>query len=555
MANLSKQSIAHLIEVQKKLIANTNISADLREILKKDLILIAQLNSELKQYRHDSTVGAIRNIYSSRNTVEMDPLVELIKEVQTYISEKHPELLNKADDDEEFKEKVMHEIETYVTDKKLSNPNFTKREDLIAFLNIEILGLSVLDEAFNGKNADSIQEIQVNDYNDIRFIVDGQEESTPLEFRNPEHLRLLVDRLSRLAGKSGQSENLSDSKFYIRLRYQDTTRISVMGSPIARRPDGTVSGQTIHIAIRKQQSKPFDKHFLLSKGSINEYGDTLIETFVKYGVSINAYGGTGTGKTAMLRRYLGSIPDDKRIITMAEIDEMNLRQVDMRKTVIKDGQKVENKNYLRALNSALMWECTNPNTPIFGNLKGFSGLVNASLTFTPEVIVLQESKSGEIKDVVEAAISGHQVFTTIHANSPEAFFLRILLMYQQAAANISDSLILKQIPLAFPVIVNFRRYPDGSRKIAEVTELIGFDANTQNPITKTLLRYEVISNTRDPHTGKLKIKGEFYANKDEYLSDNLIRILKDNGAEDREIEQLKILYSKAPQKSFRNELV
>ena len=100
MTNLSKQSIAHLIEVQKKLIANTSISADLREILKKDLVLIAQLNSELKQYRHDSTVGAIRNIYSSKNVVEMDPLVELIKEVQTFISEKHPELLNKADDDD-----------------------------------------------------------------------------------------------------------------------------------------------------------------------------------------------------------------------------------------------------------------------------------------------------------------------------------------------------------------------------------------------------------------------------------------------------------------------
>lgn len=550
MEILGNHSIAGLIDVQKKLIADTRISPDLREIMKNNLILIKQLREELKQYRNDSTVGAIRNMYSSQNLEKSDPLVTLIVEVQEHLSTKYTDLLNQVDTNPEIRKQLENAIKTYITDNKISNPNFEKREDLVAFLIIEILGLSVLDEAFNGKNADAIQEIQVNDYNDIRFIVEGREERTDLSFRNPEHLKLLVDRLSRLAGKNGQAENLSETKHYIRLRYQDTTRISVMGSPIARRPDGTISGQTIHMAIRKQQSKPFDKQFLLNKGSINEYGDSLLELFVKYGVSINAYGGTGTGKTAMLRRYLSAIPNDKRVITMAEIDEMNLRQVDMNKNIIENGEKTPNPNYLRAINSALMWECTNPNTPIFGDLKGFSGLVNASLTFTPDVIVLQESKSGEIKDVIEAAISGHQVFTTIHANSPEAFFLRILLMYQQAAANISDSLILKQIPIAFPVIVNFRRYPDGSRKIAEITELIGFDANTQNPIYNVILRYEVIKNIRDPHTNKLKIQGEFYGNKKGFLSPNLIRILKEHGAEDREIDQLKVLWDKSPKKDF-----
>ena len=344
------------------------------------------------------------------------------------------------------------------------------------------------------------------------FIIDGEVVQTDLAFRNYDHIRLFADRLSRASHKiTGQAEFLSDEKNFIRLRYQESTRISIMSSPIAH--DDLGRG-TIQMAIRMQQDMPFTTEFLLSKGSVDVYTDELMTLLCKY-VSVVAYGGTGTGKTAMLRKYLNQIPADRRIITMAETDEMNLRRIDSRRFIKNDaGKDVENPEYLRSLNSVLMWECPDPKRKIAGDLMGISGMVNASLTFTPEVIVVQESKSGEIKDIIDAAVAGHQIFTTIHADSPEAFFIRILLMYQQAAANISDVLIQKQIPLAFPVIVNFKRYADSSRKIAEITELVGYDAVTFQPITRPLVQFVVTRNVVDPKTHKLKTEGNFYANLD-----------------------------------------
>ena len=548
---ISKTEIANLIAVQKKIISNTQIDSGLREIFNTNLQVLKTLVEENNRLSSDATVGEMRKIYSSKMQ-EKEPLVEMIKEVQGYLSSKHPELVNECDINPNARPQLETIIANYVIEHNLDDPSFKGRDGLIKFLISELLGLSVLDEALNkGKEMKNpIQEIQVNALNDIRFIIDGEVVQTDLAFRNYDHIRLFADRLSRASHKiTGQAEFLSDEKNFIRLRYQESTRISIMSSPIAH--DDLGRG-TIQMAIRMQQDMPFTTEFLLSKGSVDVYTDELMTLLCKY-VSVVAYGGTGTGKTAMLRKYLNQIPADRRIITMAETDEMNLRRIDTRRFIKNSaGKDVENPEYLRSLNSVLMWECPDPKRKIAGDLMGISGMVNASLTFTPEVIVVQESKSGEIKDIIDAAVSGHQIFTTIHADSPEAFFIRILLMYQQAAANISDVLIQKQIPLAFPVIVNFKRYADSSRKIAEITELVGYDAVTFQPITRPLVQFVVTRNVVDPKTHKLKTEGNFYANLDGFLSPRLLKILRDRGAQEKEINRVEALYKKTLRCEFKN---
>lgn len=562
--DLGQHNVYNTIKSVKEMVESDQFPSELREVLKTTLMIIKILQSENDVYKEKVSLGGkVKDIYRGRGKVEDNELVNLTLKVQDYLATVMSEQYNNADKDDEDAESIRKAIVNYIKSNSVKIETFddekkTMRlmteDELCEYLMVEIRGFSVLQEAFEGPNAESIEEIQVNDYNDIRFIVGGEEQRTNLEFRSPEHVRLFADRLTRVAGLTGDAKTLSKENPFVRLRVGDTTRVSMMGEPFARRGSGIVQGEVIQMAIRKQRSKPFDRNFLLSKNSIDPYGDNLIATLVSTGVSINAYGGTGTGKTAMLRRYLSEIPNHRKTITLAEIDEMNLRQVDMRKYIVdKDtGLDIPNPDLHRAINSALMWECPDMEKVVHGKLKGFAGLVNACLTFTPETIVLQESKSGEIKDVIEAAISGHQVFTTIHANSPEAFFLRILLMYQQAAANISDSLILQQIPLAFPVIMCFKRYPDGSRKIAEVTELLGYDTIRNKPITNTLLKYVHEGTYFDPNLGpkgKLVMKGRHYAGK-KFLSEKTISVMRDGGLEDSVFQALKTEWNNSIKRDF-----
>lgn len=564
MSKVEYDNVYKTVAAMKSIAENDSSPKQLRELLKTGLMVIQSLHSENESYRSRVvSSGKVREMYRGRAQVEDNEIVNLTLQVQKYLSEDMSDTYVGADRDEEKGDIIKKAIANFLKresprietkDNETGTMRYLTEAELLDYLMVEIRGFSVLDEAMVGPKSDDIEEIQVNDYNDIRFIIKGQEERTDLSFRSPEHARLFADRLVRVAGLTGEAKSLSKENPFVRLRIGDTTRVSMMGEPFARRGSGISNGEVIQMAIRKQRDKPFDRDFLLGVKSIDSYGDNLLSTLVSTGVSINGYGGTGTGKTAMLRKYLGDIPDDRKTITLAEIDEMNLRRVQMNKYIVnpETGDSEPNPELYRAINSALMWECPDLEKVVHGKLKGFSGLVNACLTFTPETIVLQESKSGEIKDVIEAAISGHQVFTTVHANSPEAFFLRLLLMYQQASANISDSLILQQIPLAFPVIVCFKRYPDGSRKISEVTELLGYDTIRNKPITNTLLKYVHEGTYFDPTIGpkgKLVMKGKHYAGR-KFLSKKTIDVMKDGGLRDDVFQALRTEWNNSSKMDF-----
>ena len=216
---------------------------------------------------------------------------------------------------------------------------------------------------------------------------------------------------------------------------------------------------------------------------------------------------------------------------MAEIDEMGQRKID--------------PTTLKPLNSAITWELTSPDVKIYGQLKGFAGLANAALTFTPETIILQETKGGEIKDLMTLATSGHQVMTTLHANTIKAMFIRIVLMYQESGVRISEQLIQAQIPEAFPIIHQIDRYKDGSRKIYKTSEIVGFDTTSMTPIFRTLNEFKVTDTIYESVDGVLKPKvlGEFKAV--EFFSDEMLERLRKGGLPTSELEVLSDLYKKS----------
>lgn len=542
------EDVVETLSIVSKIIQNPDVSITVRRLFMSLLQIINEQAHTIKQLKNFNSIDAIQGVFSRRNERIKDRQIDIISRVQGYLTKEHNELFYFQSTDDS-KDQLRSIIFNYVRKNKLQFEGKTIDATAEAICK-SILGWDVLDDIMNDTTG-KIEEIQIDDFKDVNILVKGEIVSAGVEFSSPEHLRLFVDKLVLEAGKSQTAvANVNEKNPFIRVRVGDSTRVSIMGGGVARRGPNTFKGEVLHVCIRKQKSDPITVEKLINWGSINDYGCMLLQYGLSHGVSVCAFGGTGSGKTASLRAFFEYLPNNLRVITMAETDEMNLRKLDTEEflrdskgefELDDDGNKIRNPNFMKSINSVLMWEMPDLEREIMPGKKGFVGGVNASLTFTPDMIILQESKGGEIKDVIEEAISGHQVCTTIHVNDSKAVPLRILLMFQQSGTNLSDNLVLKQVPEAFPWVVQFKRLRDGSRKIFEISELRGFNITTGDTIIRPLLKYEILSTVRDEVTGKYTITGEHKAVFDPTKGKGF-EIMKENGLTDAEIAQLKAKY-------------
>jgi len=97
----------------------------------------------------------------------------------------------------------------------------------------------------------------------------------------------------------------------------------------------------------------------------------------------------------------------------------------------------------------------------------------------PERIVVGECRSGEALDMLQAMNTGHDgSMTTIHANSPRDCISRLETLVLMAGVDLPLTSVRKQIASAIHMIVQAARLRDGSRKVTNITEIIGMEGET-----------------------------------------------------------------------------
>lgn len=480
---------------------------------------------------------------TSYNTSNIDRVKQ---EIENQITNKYAHLLAKAFDSKQDTENFKT-----VLDQLLAAYTTLTIDEKKAIVD-DIVGFGILTDLLDD---DTIEEIQVNDYNDIVIIKNGVAISTDLSFVQPSLLKEFIDKLLNKANRGGQKNigNLSAANPCVRLRL-GVTRVTLFGGNIPKRDpalNNTLSESeravsVYNMVLRKQKSSPITTDMMLGWGSISPYQLALLEACIAHGVSILGYGITGSGKTAMLRAIITKcVPKGLRIISIAETDEMNLREVDMEEYIDDgNGNKIKNERYGKPNLDVLPWEISNSKIKILG-LDGFEGAVNASLTFTPELILMQETKGGEIKSLVEEALSGHQVITTIHVKSAIDVLARCLIMWQQNGDQTPAEMIFRQIVSAFPLLIEFRRFRDGSRKVSGIYEMTGYNSETYEPKIRPLSKFTISKNYVDPETGKREVKGSYEAICDPFGKDGkLLDVLVTNFLTDEEQENIKELYQR-----------
>ena len=240
-------------------------------------------------------------------------------------------------------------------------------------------------------------------------------------------------------------------------RLPDGSRVNVVLAPVAL--DGPI------VTIRKFGKDVLTMRQLIEWNSVSEEVSEFLAVLVETGYNIFISGGTGSGKTTFLNALSQYIPGEERIITIEDNAELKIQNV---------------PNLVRL-------EARNANIEGTGAIT-IRDLIKSALRMRPDRIIVGEVRSAEAIDMLQALNTGHDgSLSTGHANSPRDMLSRLETMVLMGM-ELPLPAIQRQIASGIDIIVHLGRMRDKSRKVLEVTEVLGYDRG--EILLQTLYRYE-----------------------------------------------------------------
>ncbi|MGP1519610.1 MAG: CpaF family protein [Haemophilus parainfluenzae] len=314
---------------------------------------------------------------------------------------------------------------------------------------------------------DSVNDILVNGPNDVWIERAGILEKTNKEFVSNEQLTDIAKRLVARVGR-----RIDDGSPLVDSRLPDGSRLNVVIAPIAL--DGT------SVSIRKFSKNKKTLQELVNFGSMTREMANFLIIAARSRVNIIVSGGTGSGKTTLLNALSNYISHSERVITLEDTAELRLEQ----------------PHVVRLETRLAGVEKTGEVT--------MKDLVINALRMRPERIIVGECRGGEAFQMLQAMNTGHDgSMSTLHANSPRDATSRLESMVMMSNATLPLEAIRRNIASAVNIIVQASRLNDGSRKIMNITEIMGME-NGQI-VLQDIFSYKA-SKYRDKNG---KILGEF----------------------------------------------
>jgi len=328
----------------------------------------------------------------------------------------------------------------------------------------EITGYGPLRELMED---DSVSDILVNGPDSIFVERFGKLQPVKKQFLNNEQL---TDIARRLVSKVGR--RVDDSQPLVDARMPDGSRLNVVIAPVAL--DGA------SISIRKFGKGKKTLADLINYGSMSEAMANFLVIASRCRVNIIVSGGTGSGKTTLLNALSQYIGEDERVLTLEDAAELKLQQPHVvRLETRMAGSENQGMVTMRHL------------------------VVNA-LRMRPDRIIVGECRGEEAFEMLQAMNTGHDgSMSTLHANNPRDAVARLESMIMMSSASLPLNAIRRNISSAVNIIVQASRLPDGSRKVTNITEIMGMEED--NIILQDVFTFDVKAE-RDE---KGKIDGDF----------------------------------------------
>jgi pilus assembly protein CpaF len=367
--------------------------------------------------------------------------VHALQQVKGKVHRKLLERLNLSNLDRLERQQVADAVRKVVQDliTQESVPlNFEERDMIVVQVLDEIFGLGPLEPLIKDPE---VSDILVNTYKQVYIERHGKLERTEVMFQDDRHLLQIIDRIVSAVGR-----RIDDSSPMVDARLPDGSRVNAIIKPLAL--DGP------HLSIRKFKRDALSGEDLLRTESLTDEMLTLLKAIVKARLNVLISGGTGAGKTTLLNILSSFIPVTERIVTIEDSAELQLKQPHV-----------------------VRLETRPANIEGHGEVAQRVLLINA-LRMRPDRIIMGECRGSEAIDMLQAMNTGHDgSLTTLHANTPRDALSRLETMISMANLELPERAMRQQIASAINVVVQVSRLSDGTRKLMQVSEIVGMEGD------------------------------------------------------------------------------
>ena len=398
--------------------------------------LVVSLDTALRPAGVDPQEAAEAAQYAEAALAIEDPLLQWRRTL-------HRTLLQQLDNrridtaqmkDEELRSNIRALISEIIRDTRDMPPELD-RALLSQQLLDEAIGLGPLEVLLKDE---SVTEVMVNRFDEIWIERAGRLERTNVAFTSNIAVLGAIERIVTPLGR-----RIDESSPMVDARLKDGSRVNAIIPPLALRGPS--------VTIRKFPKNRMGHEGMIRTGSITAQMVEFMRIAVEEKLNIIVSGGTGTGKTTLLNMVSNFIPPNERIVTIEDAAELSLGQPNLVSLESRPAN-IEGKGAI-----------------------AIRDLVRNSLRMRPDRIVVGECRGGEALDMLQAMNTGHDgSLTTLHSNSPRDAMSRLEVLVTMAGMNIPVAAIREQIASAVDLIVQLTRFPCGSRKVTQITEITGF---------------------------------------------------------------------------------
>lgn len=284
----------------------------------------------------------------------------------------------------------------------------------------------------------SISDLMINGTSGVFADRGGRIEHIPLTtpYTN-ERLQAAIERVARILGQDLTSQNP-----VLNTRLPDGSRVAVVGSP------SSVSGPTFTV---RKFNRWFTSDELIDSGSLVPDIRDAVVRFIGERKNGLISGGTGSGKTALMKALLDHIPLHERLIVIEQPAEL----------------KIAHPNAVR-------WEAVEA---IPGQVAVTpSQLVAAALRHRPDRIIMGEIRDECGYDLLQAMNTGHGgTLSTIHAKSAWDALNRLSDLALSARPNLNHSFIRSETAEAIDFVLYCERDHAGRRRVRELITVSGYN--------------------------------------------------------------------------------
>ena len=340
-------------------------------------------------------------------------------------------------DQESFTRSVRLHIDSLMEEDQLTL-TLSERTELIDQILLQAVGYGPLDHLLRDP---AVSEIMVNGPDDVYVERDGMLMKAEARFQDEGQLLETIRRMIAVTGR-----HIDELSPMVDARLPDGSRVNAIIRPAALRGPS--------LTIRKFRDFVMDIDDLLREGSLSPAMADFLRACVLGRMNILVSGGTGSGKTTSLNVMASYIPENQRVVTIEDAAELQIQHPHV-----------------------VSLEHRPPNVEGKGELT-IRQLVRNSLRMRPDRILVGEVRGGEALDMLQAMNTGHDgSMSTIHSNSARDALSRLETMVMMASIDLPYEAVRAQIGSAINMLVHQARMPDGRRKIVQVAEVLGYNAD------------------------------------------------------------------------------